>query len=124
MISIIEREATFENNSDMDVKVTQKTLSRAFAKETQWSKTCSTVKSTWQAKHRGGLAYLVVRPFLVTDDTAADRKHVSRKKLILYAIQNHPRSSVGHPPGVCLLAIPQRSMPRYNLNNSDIHVDL
>jgi len=51
---INEREATFENNSDMQVKVTQKQLSRAFEKETQWSKTCSTGKSTWQAKHRGG----------------------------------------------------------------------
>jgi len=30
---IIEREATFENNSEMEVKVTQ--LSRAFVKETQ-----------------------------------------------------------------------------------------
>jgi len=49
---IIEREATLENNSDMMVKVTQKQLSRAFVKETQWSKICSTVKSTWQAKHR------------------------------------------------------------------------
>jgi len=29
MKSIIEREATFENNSDMEVKVTQKILSRA-----------------------------------------------------------------------------------------------
>jgi len=29
MKSIIEREATFENNSDMEVKVTQKQLSRA-----------------------------------------------------------------------------------------------
>jgi len=47
MKSIIEREVTFENNSDMEVKVTQKQLSRAFVKETQWSKTCSTVKSTW-----------------------------------------------------------------------------
>jgi len=27
---IIEREATFENNSDMEVKVTQKKSSRAF----------------------------------------------------------------------------------------------
>jgi len=54
MKSIIEREATFENNSDMEVKVRQKQLSRAFVKETQWSKICSTVKSTWQAKHRGG----------------------------------------------------------------------
>jgi len=43
MKSIIEREATFENNSDMEVKVTQKQLSRAFVKETQRSKTCSTV---------------------------------------------------------------------------------
>jgi len=39
MKSIIEREATFENNSDMEVKVTQKQLSQAFVKETQWSKT-------------------------------------------------------------------------------------
>jgi len=31
----IEREATFENNSDMKVKVTQKKSSRAFVKETQ-----------------------------------------------------------------------------------------
>jgi len=53
MKSIIEREATFENNSDMEVKETQKQLSRAFVEETQWSETCSTVKSTWQAKHRG-----------------------------------------------------------------------
>jgi len=53
MKSIIEREATFENNSDMEVKVTQKKISRAFVNETQWSKTCSTVKSTWKAKHRG-----------------------------------------------------------------------
>jgi len=52
MKSIIERGATFENNSDMEVKVTQKQLSRAFVKETQWSKICSTVESTWQAKHR------------------------------------------------------------------------
>jgi len=32
MKSIIEREATFENNSDMEVKVTQTKLSRAFLK--------------------------------------------------------------------------------------------
>jgi len=32
MKSIIEREATFENNSDMEVKVTQKQSSRAFVK--------------------------------------------------------------------------------------------
>jgi len=32
---------TFEKNSDMEVKVTQKTLSRAFVKETQLSKTCT-----------------------------------------------------------------------------------
>jgi len=32
---IIEREATLENNSDMEVKVIQKQLSRAFVKETQ-----------------------------------------------------------------------------------------
>jgi len=32
MKSIIEREATFEKNSDMEVKVTQKQLSRAFVK--------------------------------------------------------------------------------------------
>jgi len=59
MKSITEREATFENNSDMEVKVTQKQLdlSRAFVKETQWSKTCSTVKSTWQAKQRGGVSH-------------------------------------------------------------------
>jgi len=30
MKSIIEREATFENNSDMEVKVTQKQLWRVF----------------------------------------------------------------------------------------------
>jgi len=35
MKSIIEREATFENISDTEVKVTHKTLSRAFVKETQ-----------------------------------------------------------------------------------------
>jgi len=35
MKSIIEREATFANNLDMKVKVTQKQLSRAFVKETQ-----------------------------------------------------------------------------------------
>jgi len=35
MKSIIEREVTLEYNSDMDVKVTQKQLSRAFVKETQ-----------------------------------------------------------------------------------------
>jgi len=52
MKSIIEREATFENNSDMEVKVTQTLLSRAFVKKTQWSKTNSIVKSTWQTKHR------------------------------------------------------------------------
>jgi len=55
MKSIIEREATFENSSDV-VKVSQKQLSRAVVKETQWSKTRSTVKSTWQAQHRGGYA--------------------------------------------------------------------
>jgi len=33
MKSIIEREATFENNSDMEDKVAQKKLSRAFANE-------------------------------------------------------------------------------------------
>jgi len=31
---IIEREATFEKNSDMEIKVTQKQLSRAFANDT------------------------------------------------------------------------------------------
>jgi len=51
MKSIMEHEATFENNSDMEVKVTQEQSSRAFVKEIQWSKTYSTVKSTWQAKH-------------------------------------------------------------------------
>jgi len=56
MKMIIKREATFENNSDMEFKVTQKQLSQAFVKKTQWSKTCSTVKSTWQAKHRGGVS--------------------------------------------------------------------
>jgi len=30
---IIERKATFENNSDIEVKVTQKKISRAFVKE-------------------------------------------------------------------------------------------
>jgi len=35
MKSILEREATFENNSDREVKVTQKQLSRAFVQETQ-----------------------------------------------------------------------------------------
>jgi len=35
MKSIIECEATFENNSDMEVNVTPKKLSRAFVKETQ-----------------------------------------------------------------------------------------
>jgi len=35
MKSIIEREATFQNNSDTEVKKTQKKLSRAFVKETQ-----------------------------------------------------------------------------------------
>jgi len=35
MKSIIECEATLENNSDMEVKVTQKNISRAFARETQ-----------------------------------------------------------------------------------------
>jgi len=55
MKSIIELEVTLENNSDMEVKVTQKQLSQAFVKETQWSKTCSTVNSTRQAKHREGL---------------------------------------------------------------------
>jgi len=56
MKSIIEREATFENNADMEVTVTQKQLSRAFVKETQWSRICSIVKSTWQAKHWGGVS--------------------------------------------------------------------
>jgi len=32
---IIEREATFEDNSEMVIKVIQKQLSRAFVKETQ-----------------------------------------------------------------------------------------
>jgi len=35
MKSITESEATFKNNSDMEVKATQKKLSRAFVKETQ-----------------------------------------------------------------------------------------
>jgi len=35
MKSIIEREATFENNSEMEVKVRHKQLSQAFVKETQ-----------------------------------------------------------------------------------------
>jgi len=35
MKSIIEPEATFENNSDMEVKVTQKKSSRAFVKYTK-----------------------------------------------------------------------------------------
>jgi len=33
--TFIECEATFKNYSDMEVKVTQKKLSRAFVKETQ-----------------------------------------------------------------------------------------
>jgi len=32
---IIELEATFENNSDIQVKVTQKKLSKVFVKDTQ-----------------------------------------------------------------------------------------
>jgi len=32
---VIEREATFANNSDIEVKVTQKKLSQAFVNETQ-----------------------------------------------------------------------------------------
>jgi len=40
MKSIIEHAATFENNSDMEVKLTQTQLSRAFVNKTQWSKTC------------------------------------------------------------------------------------
>jgi len=59
MKSIIEREATFENNSDMEVKVTQKQLSRAFVKETQWSKICSTVKSTFRILSETALAQLI-----------------------------------------------------------------
>jgi len=51
---IIEREATFENTSDIEVKVTQNKSPLAFVKETQRSKICSTVKSKWQATHRGG----------------------------------------------------------------------
>jgi len=39
MKSINERKATFKNNSDMEVNVTQKKLSRAFVKYTQWLKT-------------------------------------------------------------------------------------
>jgi len=35
MQSFIECTETFENNSDMEVKVTQKKLKRAFVKETQ-----------------------------------------------------------------------------------------
>jgi len=35
MKSIIEREATFENNSDTEVKVRQTKFSRAFVNETQ-----------------------------------------------------------------------------------------
>jgi len=35
MKSIIELEATLENNLDMEVKVTQKQFSRAFVKEKQ-----------------------------------------------------------------------------------------
>jgi len=53
MKSIIEREETFDNNSETEVRVTQKKSSGAFAKDTQWSKICSTVNSTWQANHRG-----------------------------------------------------------------------
>jgi len=33
--SIIEREATFENSSDIEVKVTQNKSARAFVKDTQ-----------------------------------------------------------------------------------------
>jgi len=52
MKSIIKREATFENNSDMEVKVTQKQLPRAYVKETQWSKTCSKVnKPSTEGEH-------------------------------------------------------------------------
>jgi len=50
---IIERDATFKSNSDIEVKVTQKKSSQTFVKDTKWSKICSTVKSTWQAKHSG-----------------------------------------------------------------------
>jgi len=50
---ILAGKATFESNSDMEVKVRQKKSSWAFVKEPQWSKTCSTVKSPWQAKHWG-----------------------------------------------------------------------
>jgi len=34
-VSFIEREATFENNSDMEVKLRHKKSPRAFLKETQ-----------------------------------------------------------------------------------------
>jgi len=54
MKSIIEREATFENNSDIGVKETLTISSRTFVNDTQSSKICSTVNSTRQAKHRGG----------------------------------------------------------------------
>jgi len=46
MKSIIEREATFENNSDMEVKVTQKQLSRAFVKETQCKNVCTPLRAS------------------------------------------------------------------------------
>jgi len=44
MKSIIEREATFDNNSDIvsGQSNTEKS-SRAFLKDTQWRKICSTV---------------------------------------------------------------------------------
>jgi hypothetical protein len=53
MNSIIERDGTFENNSDSVVTVIVKEWSRAIANDTQWSKICSAVKSTSQAEHRG-----------------------------------------------------------------------
>lgn len=51
--SIIEREETFENNSDSVVTVIWNERSRAIANDTHWSKICSTVRSTSQAGHRG-----------------------------------------------------------------------
>jgi len=43
MKSIIEREVTFKNNTDIEVKVAQKNSSRSFAKDTHRSKICSTI---------------------------------------------------------------------------------
>jgi len=48
---IIEREATFENNSDIWGQSNTEKIITSLLNETQWSKICSTVKSPWQAKH-------------------------------------------------------------------------